>query len=98
MNIDDTRNGYALFGVCDGELGVIIHDNTEKGLTWEEGRVIANEAATKEIHWSDDRLCQWMYDFQAAGHWCAGLFPNNGLGEAWGGENPYATLHINVYE
>ena len=63
----------------DCEVYVWVHDNTENGITEDEAREIANEAVKRPIYWSDFRMCHWMLDFQCAGHWVEGLFPNNGL-------------------
>lgn len=74
---------------------VIVHDNTEEGITFEQAERIATVAAYRPIYWSDDRMCHWMFDFKSEGHWCAALFHNNGLPDEL---NEFDPLHVNVYE
>ena len=86
-------DGYNYFG--HSHFDVKVYDNTERGIDSQTACRIANEAVGKDIYWSDDRLCHWMYDFECDGHWCEGLFHNNGLDDGIPEFNP---LHINVYE
>lgn len=74
---------------------VIVHDRTADGIDHKTATIIATRAAYEPIYWSDDRLCHWMFDFKCEGHWCAGLFHNNGLPDDVDEFNP---LHISVNE
>ena len=74
---------------------VIVYDNTTDGIDFKTATAIATKAAYDPIYWSDDRMCHWMFDFKCEGHWCAGLFHNNGLPDDADEFNP---LHVNVYE
>ena len=76
-------------------VDVVVFDNTEHGIAEAEALEIAESAVRNVIYWSDDRLCHWMFDRKAAGHWYEGLFHNNGLpDEIW----DFDPLHVNVYE
>ena len=86
-------DGENYFGCSRFE--VIVYDNTDDGIDDQTACRIAYEAANKPIYWSDDRLCHWMYDFKVDGHWCEGLFHNNGLDERL---KQFEQLHINVYD
>lgn len=86
-------DGTNYFGYS--HFDVIVYDNTKDGIDSHTACTIANEAINKNIYWSDDRVCHWMFDFQVDGHWCEGLFHNNGLDERI---PEFSTLHINVYD
>lgn len=75
---------------------VTVYDNTEDGIDEDTVRKIAEHASESTIWWSDDRLCNWMFDFKVRGHWCEGLFHNNGLPDEV--ESIWKHLHVNVYE
>lgn len=79
-------------GVTDN-VRVVIHADIE--LDDDTALEIATMAAQEPIFWSDDRLCHWMFDFKAAGHWVEGLFHNNGLPDELNEFNP---LHVRVYD
>lgn len=70
-------------------------DETSAGLTEAEANLIRHDARQKAIYWSDDRCCHWMFDFQSAGYWCAGLFFGNGL-EELEGVDQFAPIRIRV--
>ena len=78
------------------DYDVTVYDNSEHGLDADEVQAVAEQAANSNVSWSDDRLCHWMFDFKVCGHWCDGLFHNNGLPD----EVPslWKHLHVNVYD
>ena len=63
-----------------GAPEIVVYDNTPDGLSAAQACEVARRAcdALEFVFWSDDRLCNWCFDFPAAGHWCSGLFHNNG--------------------
>lgn len=74
-----------------GECLVVVHDNTDGGLTAGEREDIAKKAVTQTVYWNDIDCYHWMFDFKCGGHWC----------EMWHGNDDepyYLAMHINVIE
>lgn len=80
----------------DSECFITVYDNTAAGIDAETAKAIAEHAWTSTIYWSDDRLCHWMFDFKVRGHWCEGLFPNNG--RPADEQFCWNHIYINVYD
>lgn len=70
---------------------VMVHDNSNKGLTSDELRKVAEESLRKPLYWSDARCVYWMYDFNVWDHWCELVTPTDN-------ESIYECMHINVYD
>lgn len=68
-------------GSYDSVGFVVVHDDTEHGLSEQERNDIALASIHQNIFWNDIECYHWMYDFQCDGHWC----------EMWRGndEEPY---------
>lgn len=74
----------------DKPVFVMVHDNSDDGLTHEEMKRIAEHAVWNTVYWSDDRCCYWMYDFKVWDHWCEMVTPTD--------DEPFwECMHINVY-
>ena len=75
----------------DSPMFVMVHDNSDDGLSVEELRKIAEESIRKPIYWNDVDCYYWMFDFNVWDHWCEMVTPTD--------EEPYwECMHINVYE
>lgn len=74
----------------DKPVFVMVHDNTDGGLTDFELKRVAEAATTKTVYWSDGRLCYWMFDFKMWDHWCEMLDVPD--------EPYYECMHISVYD
>lgn len=76
-----------------GDCKVTVYDNTDSGIDLRCLMDVAEQAMCSKVYWSDDRLCHWMFDFSSCGHWCEGLFHNNGLPDEI---DQWESLHINI--
>lgn len=75
----------------DSPMFVMVHDNSDDGLSVEELRKIAEESIRKPIYWNDVDCYYWMFDFNVWDHWCEMVTPTD--------EEPYwECMHINVYK
>lgn len=74
---------------------VLVYDNTKQGISPAVASAAASKALRQRCFWSDDRLCNWAFDFKVKGHWAELLFHNNGVPENIPDFNP---IHINIYE
>ena len=75
----------------ENPVSVMVHDNSDSGLTNDELRKIAEAAILKPIYWNDVDCYYWMYDFNVWTHWCEMLHEDRT------GEPIYECMHINVY-
>lgn len=75
----------------DSDMFVMVHDNSDSGLTHEEMKKIAEESLRKPIFWNDLDSYYWMFDFKVWDHWCEMVH------EDVVGESIYKCMHINVY-
>jgi len=75
----------------DSPVFVMIHDNSDAGLTNDELRKIAESSVDKTIFWNDVGCYYWMFDFKVWDHWCEMLHEDHT------GESIYECMHINVY-
>lgn len=97
VTITEGKHGTYVIKPCkDSDYDVTVYDNTEDGINEAIANEIAYVASRKPIYWSDDRLCHWIFDFKCCGHWCEGLFHNNGLPNEV--ESLVMHMHVNVYE
>lgn len=71
---------------------VMVHDNSEDGLSYDELRKIAEESLRKPVYWNDLESYYWMFDFKVWNHWCEMLHEDRT------GESIYECMHINVYD
>ena len=66
------------FGVgkdaSEGAITINLFPRDGVNLTEEDASKVADEIATRNLYWSDDRCCHWFFDFKskATGFWVSG--------------------------
>jgi len=70
VRLEEEQLVEAFEGDSDGVSFVVIHDDTEEGLSPSERVSVAFDAALRPIYWNDFKCRYWMYDFKHGEHWC----------------------------
>ena len=98
VGLDEDSN-HVILKECNeyGECFVVIHDNTEHGLSVDERHRIAIASANQMIYWNDIDCYHWMFDFKVGEHWCEALFGEDVMAQ-FHQDNPFDVLNVNVYE